>query len=160
MPQADGREILETEWDLLDALWTAGRGTAREITEALAERRGWAYSTVKTMLDRMVEKGLVKGRQVGSVWEYTSAVPRRKAQSWAWRRFVEVAFGGAVSPALGFAAKEARLTREQLQELRALLDEVTSGNEEDEAVASDDDNEGRKARRSAGAPTKSSKEPG
>ena len=98
---AEAREILETEWDLLEALWTAGRGTAREITEALAQRRGWAYSTVKTMLDRMVDKGLVKGRQVGTVWEYTPAVPRRKAQYWAWRRFVDVAFGGAVSPALG-----------------------------------------------------------
>jgi BlaI family penicillinase repressor len=121
MSPREMREILETEWDLLDALWTAGRGTAREITEALADRRGWAYSTVKTMLDRMVDKGLVKGRQVGTVWEYTPAVPRRKAQLWAWRRFVDVAFGGAVSPALGFATMEARLSKQEREELRALL---------------------------------------
>jgi BlaI family penicillinase repressor len=124
MSPVDYREILETEWDLLDALWTAGRGTAREITEALVKRRQWAYSTVKTMLDRMVEKGLVKSRQVGNVWEYTPALPRRKAQYFAWRRFVDIAFGGAVSPALGFAAKEARLSKAQREQLRALLDEV------------------------------------
>ena len=52
-------DILETEWDILDALWRAERATARQVTEALAERRGWAYSTVKTLLDRMVEKDLV-----------------------------------------------------------------------------------------------------
>ena len=121
MSENNVREILETEWDVLDALWAAGRGTAKEVTQALIKRRGWAYSTVKTMLDRMVDKGLVKGRQVGSVWEYTPALPRQKAQRWAWRRFVDVAFGGAVSPALGFATKEARLTREQREELRALL---------------------------------------
>ena len=129
MSPAEVREILETEWDLLQALWTAGRGTAREITEALAERRGWAYSTVKTMLDRMVDKGLVKGRQVGTVWEYTPAVARQKAQRLAWRRFVDVAFGGAVSPALGFAAKEARLSKEQREELRALLGKVEGDDE-------------------------------
>jgi BlaI family penicillinase repressor len=121
MSPSETREILETEWDLLEALWTTGRGTAREITEAVAPRRRWAYSTVKTMLDRMVDKGLVKGRQVGTVWEYTPAVPRQKAQRWAWRRFVDMAFGGAVSPALGFAAKQARLTKEQREELQALL---------------------------------------
>jgi BlaI family penicillinase repressor len=82
----------------LDALWQAERATAREVTEALVKRRGWAYSTVKTLLDRMVEKGLVDARQVGNVWEYTPAMQRQKAQRWAWRRFVDVAFGGAVAP--------------------------------------------------------------
>jgi BlaI family penicillinase repressor len=137
MSPSETREILETEWDLLEALWSAGRGTAREITEALAERRGWAYSTVKTMLDRMVDKGLVKGRQVGTVWEYTPAVPRRKAQYLAWRRFVDVAFGGAVSPALGFATQEARLTKAQREELRALLLAGEESEPEDEASEKD-----------------------
>jgi BlaI family penicillinase repressor len=137
MSPSEAREILETEWDLLEALWTAGRGTAREITEALAKRRGWAYSTVKTMLDRMVDKGLVKGRQVGTVWEYTPAVPRRKAQYWAWRRFVDVAFGGAVSPALGFATQEARLTKEQREELRALLLETDENEGDDDEGAAE-----------------------
>jgi BlaI family penicillinase repressor len=130
MATPDARDILETEWDILDALWTAGRGTAREITEALEKRRGWAYSTVKTMLDRMVEKGLVKGRQVGTVWEYSSALPRQKAQLWAWRRFVDVAFGGAASPALGFAALETRLTKKQREELRALLADAEDDHDE------------------------------
>jgi BlaI family transcriptional regulator, penicillinase repressor len=114
-------DILETEWDILDALWTAERATAREVAQAVEAKRGWAYSTVKTLLDRMVEKGLVHGRQVGNVWEYTPAVPRRRAQRWAWRRFVDVAFGGAVAPTLAFVAKETRLTKEQRAELRALL---------------------------------------
>ena len=114
-------DILETEWDILDALWTAERATAREVAQALEAKRGWAYSTVKTLLDRMVEKGLVNGRQVGNVWEYTPAMPRRRAQRWAWRRFVDVAFGGAVAPTLAFVAKETRLSKEQRAELRALL---------------------------------------
>ncbi len=119
-------EILETEWDLLEALWTAERATAREVTEAVAPRRGWAYSTVKTMLDRMVEKGLVAARQVGSVWEYTAAVPQQRARRWAWRRFVDVAFGGAVAPTLAFVAKETKqsLSKEERAELKKMLEEM------------------------------------
>lgn len=123
-PRKPQTEILETEWDLLDALWQAERATARQVTEALADRRGWAYSTVKTLLDRMVEKGLVDARQVGNVWEYTPAMPRQKAQRWAWRRFVDVAFGGAVAPSLAFVAKESKLSKEERAELRALLDDL------------------------------------
>ena len=127
-PRQPPPDILETEWDLLDALWQAERATAREVTEALVKRRGWAYSTVKTLLDRMVEKGLVDARQVGNVWEYTPAMQRQKAQRWAWRRFVEMAFGGAMAPTLAFVAREARLSREDRKELQALLREL-----EDEA---------------------------
>ena len=122
-------EILETEWDILDVLWDAQRGTARDVAEALTDKRGWAYSTVKTMLDRMVEKGLVSARQVGNVWEYTPALPRHKAQRRAWRRFVDVAFGGAVAPTLAFVAKETRLTRQQRDELRTLLDGMEDDND-------------------------------
>lgn len=117
-------EILETEWDILDVLWTAERATAREVTERLAPRRGWAYSTVKTLLDRMVDKQLVVARQVGNVWEYSPALPRQKAQRWAWKRLVDVAFGGATSSTLAFVAKETKLSRADRAELRALLDRM------------------------------------
>jgi predicted transcriptional regulator len=122
-------EILETEWDILDALWQLERGTAREVTEILIGKRGWAYSTVKTLLDRMVDKGLVAGRQVGNVWEYTPSLPRQKAQRWAWRRFVDVAFGGAVAPSLAFVAKESKLTKQERAELRTLLEQLEKGDE-------------------------------
>src|SRR4029453_14263597 len=123
-PTRPSPEILDTEWDILDALWTAERNTARGGTDALADKRGGAYSTVKTLLDRMVEKGLVKARQVGNVWEYEPALPRRKAQRWAWRRFVDTAFGGAVAPTLAFVAEDSGLTPEQKAALRTLLDKL------------------------------------
>jgi BlaI family penicillinase repressor len=117
-------EILETEWDLLDALWTLERGTARQVTEHLGGKRGWAYSTVKTLLDRMVVKGLVTARQVGHVWEFTPAVPRHKAQRWAWRRLVDVAFKGALAPTVAFVTRESKLSKHDRAELRALLDRL------------------------------------
>ena len=128
-PSRPNPDILETEWDILDALWTAQRATARQVTEALHGKRGWAYSTVKTMLDRMVDKTLVKARQVGTVWEYESAVPRSRAQRWAWRRLVDTAFGGAVAPTLAFATKDSRLDAEERKALRALLDGMEDGDE-------------------------------
>ena len=65
---AERVKINETEWDVLDVLWAEERATARQVTDRLQVKRGWAVQTVKTTLDRMVEKGLVQGRQVGNVW--------------------------------------------------------------------------------------------
>lgn len=116
------KNIHETEWDLLEALWATERATAREVAERLSKKRGWTVSTTKTLLDRMVGKGLVAARQVGNVWEYTPAVKRVEARRSAWAEFVGKAFGGSAAPALHFLAEEARLSKKDLAELRALLD--------------------------------------
>ena len=123
--------IHETEWDLLEALWSAERATAREVSEALAKKRGWAVSTTKTLLDRMVQKGLVNARQVGNVWEYTPALRRLDARRSAWADFVAKAFGGAAAPALHFLATEAKLSKKELAELRDLLDDEKKEDRDD-----------------------------
>ena len=121
--------IHDTEWDLLEALWTKERATAREVCEVLAKKRGWAVSTVKTLLDRMVQKELVSARQVGNVWEYTPAVRPVEARRSAWAELVEKAFGGSVAPALHFLANDAKLSKKDLAELRVLLDKKEKGHE-------------------------------
>ena len=121
--------INATEWDLLGALWDAERATAREVADALVDKRGWAYSTVKTLLDRMVDKGLVESRRVGNVYEYRAAIQPEEARHGAWRRFVGEAFGGAVDPALRFIAREARLSAKQQSRLKKLLDDMADEND-------------------------------
>ena len=118
----DPDHLQDTEWDLLEALWALEHATARQVAEHLEARRGWAYSTVKTLLDRMVKKELVVARQIGKVWHYSAAVERSKARRGAWARFVKIAFGGRVADALRFAADQSELTEQQREALAALLD--------------------------------------
>ena len=115
--------ISDGEWDILEALWQARRATASEVAEALADSRGWARTTAKTLLGRMVDKGLVRARRVGNMWEYRAALRPQEARRRAWRRFVEATFGGSLSPALEFIARDARLTPSERAELRDLLGE-------------------------------------
>jgi BlaI family transcriptional regulator, penicillinase repressor len=122
MPEPE-TTITDAEWRLLEALWILERATARQVADELHDAQQWAYSTVKTMLDRMATKGLVAARQVGNVWEFTASVKPDDARRSAWKRFVGSAFGGAVAPALAFIASEARLTKKQREALLALLEE-------------------------------------
>jgi BlaI family transcriptional regulator, penicillinase repressor len=123
MTEAPPRQMQDTEWDVMSVLWERGRGTARDVAEALQERRGWAYSTVKTMLDRMIGKGLVEARRVGNVWEYTPAIPQQQARDGAWKRFVDTVLGGTLTPALELLAGDVRLSKRQRAQLKKLIDQ-------------------------------------
>ena len=116
------KKLSDAEWALMEALWEARRATARALTARLAAERGWAYSTVKTMLDRLADKGAVRARRVGRGVEFSPAISPERARRGAWRGFVDTVFGGAMDPALRFLATEARLSAEQRDALRALLD--------------------------------------
>ena len=72
-------DLGKAEWRLMEALWARGRATASELQRELEPREHWAYSTVKTMLDRLVEKSYAKSRRVGSVHEYSPRVRRGSA---------------------------------------------------------------------------------
>lgn len=121
MPKPD-TSITDAEWHVLEALWSLKLATARQVADHLHSDQEWAYSTVKTMLDRMADKGLARARQVGHVWEFSAAIEPEDARRSAWRRFIERAFGGAVSPALEFIASDARLTGKQREALLSLLE--------------------------------------
>ncbi len=121
--------ITDAEWTALNALWNMKRCTASELAETLKDDKGWAYSTVKTLLDRMVTKKLVKARRVGNVWEYKPAVSKNSAVRGAWRRFVDLAFGGAMEPALHFLATDKSMTPSQKKALSSLLKQVPESEE-------------------------------
>ncbi len=123
MAKGKGSGLNDTEWQVISVLWSLGSATASEVTRAIQSKRPWAYSTVKTLLDRMVEKDFVLARQVGNVWEYRPAEPEADLCRKEWQRFVDNAFGGSMLPALQFLASDAKLTRKQRQQLIDLLQE-------------------------------------
>ena len=115
-------ELTKLEWVLLDALWNAERATATDLQKRLADSQGWAYSTVKTMLDRLVEMGYVKARRVGNVYEYS---PRNRRPTVVGKVVDDIAerlFDGATAPFIQCLLERGRLTPQEVEELRTMLD--------------------------------------
>ena len=113
----------KAEWAVMQALWNRGRGTASELQRDLADDHGWAYSTVKTMLDRLVEKGYAKARRVGNVYEYSPKVARQSAVSRVVDDVVERVLEGAWAPLVSRLISQRRLSPQEIAELRAMLDQ-------------------------------------
>lgn len=65
-----------TELSVLKQLWPGGRMSAREIHDGLSAETGWSYSTTRTILTRMEEKGLVSRAEVHGMAVYSPAMSR------------------------------------------------------------------------------------
>jgi predicted transcriptional regulator len=114
-------ELTEGEWAILKAVWAKQPCAAPTITEALEKKRGWSYSTVKTLMDRMVDKGFLKTERLRNLILYRSAISRQAAQKGEVMRAVKRAFDGALTPMMQFLIDNNKLSKQQLAELEAMV---------------------------------------
>jgi len=115
--------LTDAEWQLMNALWEGHPATAREISERLPADVDWAYTTIKTMLTRLVAKGAVSEEKRGNASLYVPVVTRESARRTALSTLLGQAFGGAVEPLLHFLSSDRALSGREKQELRRLLEE-------------------------------------
>jgi BlaI family transcriptional regulator, penicillinase repressor len=114
--------LTDAEWQIMNALWDSQPATARDIDERLSEDVAWAYTTIKTLLTRLLNKGAVSERKRGNTSVYEPRISRRDARRTALRALTELAFQGAFGPLLHFLVDEQELTSEQRKQLRDALD--------------------------------------
>jgi len=118
--------LTDTEWKVMQAVWSGGPCRARDVHDHLGDETHWAYTTVKTLLDRLEEKGAVTIRKSGNANLYEARITREEARRSAVRDLLDRAFEGAVSPLLHFLADERSLSARERRELRALLEREES----------------------------------
>ena len=114
-------ELFESEWSILQAVWEHEPCAAPTVQEALAEEKGWAYTTVKTMMDRMVKKGLLRTERIRKLYLYRSAITRAQAQRSEIMRTVKRAFDGALTPMMQFLIENEKLSDEEYRQLEQML---------------------------------------
>ena len=120
-------KLTEAEWQIMNALWDKHPATARDIMDRLGDRVNWAYTTIKTMLTRLVEKQAVGEVKQGNTSVYEPQVSQQKARLSAFRTLLDQAFDGAVGPLVHFLAEEEQLTAKERAELKKILDREADG---------------------------------
>ena len=113
--------LTDSEWQIMNALWEGHPATAREIAERLPDDNQWAYTTIKTMLSRLVGKKALSERKRANTSVYEPLIERNDAQRSAVSTLIENAFGGSVEPFLGFVANST-ISPRQRQQLLEMLD--------------------------------------
>jgi BlaI family penicillinase repressor len=116
-------ELTEAEWAIIRTVWENEPCAAPAVQEQLEKQKNWTYSTVKTLMDRMVTKGLLKTERIRNLILYSSAITKLQAQKGEVLRTIKRAFNGALTPMMQFMLDNHALSKRQLDELEAMIKE-------------------------------------
>lgn len=123
--------ISEAEWEVMNVLWESSPRTATDVADLLCERMQWHPKTVKTLLGRLVKKGALRYREEGNRYLYRPVIARERYIEAESQSFLERVFGGRITPAVVHFVEKTKLSDDELQELRSILErkEKESGRE-------------------------------
>ncbi len=116
-------KLTEAEWQVMNALWEKYPATARDVMDRLPKGVNWAYTTIKTMLNRLADKSAVAESKQGNTSFYKPMVTRKKARSKAFKSLLDQAFDGAMGPLVHFMIEEQKLSKKQKEEILKVLQE-------------------------------------
>ena len=114
-------KLSKLEFQIMEALWTRGASSIREIQESFPEKRRPAYTTIQTTVYRLEEKNVL--RRVGKVANFhifEAAVSRDAAQ----RRLIDdllAVFGGRTQPVMAHLIESGKLTLDDVKEAEQAL---------------------------------------
>jgi len=118
---AKSPSISDAEWEVMSVLWQRSPLMAAEVVEALAGRRGWNPRTIKTLLNRLVKKRAVDFTAQGNRYLYRPRVAREACVRIESRSFTDRVFGGASGPMLVHMVRQADLSADEIESLKAIL---------------------------------------
>jgi BlaI family penicillinase repressor len=119
-------KLTQSEWQIMNALWDKNPVTARELAEHLPDDVHWAYTTIKTMLSRLVIKEAVSERKRGNTSVYEPLISRTRARGSALHSLINQAFDGAVEPLVHSLVDGRKLSKKEREKLIRILREEDS----------------------------------
>lgn len=116
------RRLPDTELEVMQAIWACEPPVARtEISEILKDSHPMALTTLLTLLTRLAEKGFVKIQKEGRSARYIPLIEKKDYLAQQSRSFLQKVCGGSL-PAFAAALCDSGLTKEELSQLRELLE--------------------------------------
>jgi BlaI family penicillinase repressor len=120
-----GYDLGRAELEVLRTLWAEGPATVREVMDHLHGRgRKVAYTTVQTMLGRLEQKGFATSDKSGLAYVYRAKVSRKRFSQSRLKTLLDQLYDGAAGPLALQLVRSKRLTSEEMDELRRLIDQL------------------------------------
>lgn len=115
-------ELSKSEYEILRTIWKHGRQSVREVHDKLQATSGWAYTTTKTMMDRMVPKGLLKRESFHGINLYNAQITRPAGMAKMVQFFADRVLEVDASTVVSLFSDSGAITEDEIKELEDLLD--------------------------------------
>ncbi len=117
----------ESELEILQVLWQNGPSTVRFVHEELSKNKEAGYTTTLKLMQIMAEKEMLKADKSSRSHIYHPAMEEEKTQQQLLNRFLDAAFRGSASKMVMQALGNSTTSKEELDEIRNLLDKLEGG---------------------------------
>ena len=115
--------ISEAEAVVMEVLWQQAPRSADDVVAALAHR-DWAEPTIKTLLNRLLNKGAIRAERDGRRYLYSPVLTREAWVAQQSEGLLERLFSGRVAPLVAHFSERGRLSEADIAELKKLIGEI------------------------------------
>lgn len=117
-------QISESELEVMKILWELKEATSTQIVERLTQTTEWKPKTIHTLISRLVAKEAIKAEKTESkAFLYSPLVHEEEYKAYANRSFLEKLYNGSVNLMLTSFIKQQKLSKEEIENLKQLLDD-------------------------------------
>jgi BlaI family penicillinase repressor len=117
-------ELTPAQGEIMDIIWGVGEVSASEVRRTLSKSRAVARNTVRTLLERMEEKGWLTHREEGRTFLYSAAQPRQVTIGQKVKEIVETVCGGSPEALVNALLDYRGLNSEELERIRQMLSQA------------------------------------
>ncbi len=117
-------ELGKSEWALMKICWKLGKSSGKDIYEESRKESERHYQTVKTILDRLVEKDYLEREKFGPIWLYSTKVSETLVTSSAIDDFLKTALNNTITPIFSHIVKKKKKYQYDIKELKRLIEDL------------------------------------
>ena len=117
-------QVTDAESIVMEALWRRHPLSAEDVVAALARQEHWQEATIKTLLNRLLNKGAIRAEKDGRRYLYSPVLRREDWMLGESQGLLERLFDGRVAPLVAHFSAQRKLSRKDIAELRQLLEDI------------------------------------
>ncbi len=125
-------KISQAEWEVMQVLWKTSPMTANDIVEKLTAKTPWKRETIRTLINRLVQKKAIGFEKKGRQYDYFPLVTEAQCIKEETRSFLRRFGGRSIEPMLAAFVEEKQLSAEKIALLKQILDEKAASTKQKE----------------------------
>lgn len=117
-------QISEAEYEVMKVIWQYAPISTNDITDKLLQTTDWNPRTIQTLIKRLTSKGAITYEKQSRVFVYTPLIQENEYIGQESSSFLDKFYGGNITSMLSAFLENDKLTKTDIQELKALLEEI------------------------------------
>jgi BlaI family penicillinase repressor len=119
--------ISEAESVVMEVLWRHGSMRSEDVVENLTGLQRWREATIKTLLNRLLNKGAIRAKKEGRRYLYSPVLTRDDWLSRESKGLLDRLFDGRVAPLVAHFGRHGKLSKRDIAELKRMIAEMDDG---------------------------------